>query len=100
MTRRELVRSPDELRPGDRVEVLAVGRGTVFVTVDLVYRNGNWWGFVVDVDGAVSNGSPFGPQVLIGDRSTIDPDNYPAGRVFIRRRSREDYQVERCREAT
>jgi hypothetical protein len=98
MTHRERVNSPDELRLGDRVEVHDIGRRAPgVVVIDLLYRAKNWWGFVVGVEGAVGS-SPNGHLITIGDEVSIWSDNYAAGRVFIRRRSREDHHVTRVAE--
>jgi hypothetical protein len=90
VTRRERVNSPEELRAGDRVEVdTPVG---VFL-FDLF-----WWGPCPLFPESVWHGynlnpppgcSPF-PRVMA-------PICFTEGRVYIRRRAREDHPVARTR---
>lgn len=94
---RERVNDPDELRGGDRVEVEEdAGR---FV-VDLLFRTGDWHGHVVT---AVAGAQGFYRGKLYpvrpGIRVSILRAAYEQGRVFIRRRSREDVQHQRIVES-
>lgn len=101
MIRRERVNSPDELRPGDRVDLAWQPSG--FTTMDVLYRSGPerlWHGIVLtapaDAQGVFSDGgrTPIAPGMAV----KIAASSYSKGAVFVRRRSREDLQVARCRE--
>jgi hypothetical protein len=102
---RERVNSPDELRGGDRVE-LETRAG--IVVVDLVVRIGNWQGSVVSAppdafglccqqihDGRATHRH----RLQVGTWVDIEPLCYAEGRVFIRRRSREDAHHQRVAES-
>lgn len=91
MTSRERVSSPDELRGGDRVELVDEDNPIHVVFIDLLWWHvplGEWCGLV----SAVSDPSCItreGDQMQPGDLGTVGAAAYPAGCVFIRRRSRE-----------
>jgi hypothetical protein len=92
------VKSPDELRGGDRVEI-QVSRG--FIVVDLLVRDPDWQGLVVTTPAETYvYGLDGTPALLVvrGAHLLIEPDAYGQGIVFIRRRSREDAHHQRVAE--
>ncbi len=96
MTRRELVASPYDVNAGDRVEV-ETGSPTAVVTMDLLHRDAMLWFGLVSAASAGAL-SMDGRPVVVGMQVAIDPAAYLCGRVFVRRRSREDQTRVRARE--
>lgn len=98
MTSRELVHSPDELRGGDRVEVDCTTRTVRFDCL--------WFGPApTGYEGVLSPGTlvwhVYAHDLAAGVVSPfqqLHPLIYRLGRVFIRRRAREDQVACRVRE--
>lgn len=89
---RERVKSADQLRGGDRVEVDS-GVGPVVVIDVICFTGLCWHGVVASVTGVLMtiHCEPVS-SASVGRRIYIAPDAYAAGEVFIRRRSVEELQ--------
>ena len=97
MTSRERVNAPDELRPGDRVELVDDEDPTQVAFVDLLWWDGRrWCGTVAGATPACV--TPAGDRMLPGDLGCIEHEAYAKGCVFVRRRSREGRVVSRALE--
>src|SRR5579862_3883808 len=85
---RELVRSPQELRAGDRIELLTFDR-QAHAVIDLLYYEGRWRGIVQALVGSKPLIGLNFKRLYIGYVCWIAARNFPYGLVFVRRRSRE-----------
>lgn len=99
---REIVTSPDDVHGGDRVEVegrAGIGGAPFHAVVDLLYRDGDWWGVIaaVSADGILIEDGTTGKDVCVrvGWRVVIRRFAFRDGSVCVRRRSRETLDL-RC----